>query len=174
MTIGDWRYYIHKMIFNSWVSKTICASFVAFFSIQWWESLEAMQVIFVLRVRSMIFGTINGTIKHNFNIRKFVSWWSKIIAYFIVLYCAYNIDKIMTVWRLEWIKRYSLFVGFMAFDLILSIMKHSTELGIPMPTRIVEFIKKQETIYYEKHMKWKENMGTKNKKTQELLQWESL
>lgn len=77
--------------------------------------------------------------------RKFCMWWAKIITYVILLYFAQSLEIITHV--NIWVE---VFTWFMIFELLLSILKHCAELGIPMPVKLIAFVKKQEKEFEEK------------------------
>lgn len=147
MNLDNWLYYLKKLFLNSPIYKAISASFVIFVSICTPEQYILVHMLIRLWVLSMFFGIINWTIKNGFNYRKMLEWFVKLITYGVLLYFALSLDLVMNIniWSL-W------FTGAMIFELLLSVMKHASELWIPMPTMLIRFVSKQEKEFEDKFL----------------------
>ena len=73
--------------------------------------------------------------------------WAKIMVYGVLIYFAKALEIVthLEIWM-------DVFSGFMIFELMLSIFKHCAELGIPMPTKLINFVKKQEKDFESKYL----------------------
>lgn len=147
MRIKEARYYTIKLITNSWLHKTLSASLLLFINIIEPHESIVFAILFWLWLFSMIFWTINWTIQNWFNIKKFLMWWVKIITYWVLIYFAKSLSVITHIE--VWVE---VFTTFMIFELLLSIIKHCSELWIPMPNNIIKFITKQERDFEEKYL----------------------
>ena len=80
-------------------------------------------------------------------------WWVKIITYWVLIYFAKSLSIIT---HLEvWVE---VFTTFMIFELLLSIVKHCSELWIPMPRNVIKFIIKQEQDFEKKYLWWNKKL----------------
>lgn len=147
MKMENARYYAQKLVVNSRFGKAICASFVAFFWIITEDHVIVFDILLRLRVFSMIFWTANWIIKYGFNMRKFLLWGVKIITYGMMIYFAQSLDIITSVDI-----RVEIFSTFMIYELLLSIIKHCSEIWIPMPNKLVDFIFRQEKAFEDKFL----------------------
>lgn len=146
-------YYVKKLIANSTLHKFLSVSRLAFIGILGTADMVYFHILFWLRVFSMVFWTINWSIQHGFNIKKFMLWWIKIITYWLLILFA---KSLCVVTHLNfWI---DVFVAFMIFELLFSIFKHTAEMGLPMPKWLVEFIKKQESDFEERFLNWQKKL----------------
>ena len=147
------RYYLQKLVLNSPVHKLIAGSCLAFLSIIQPGEYIIFSMLFWLWIFSMIFWTINGSIKNWFNMRKFLMWGVKIITYGMLIYFA---KALWIVTHIDiWV---DVFAWFMIFELLLSVLKHCAELGLPMPWQLIRFVMKQEKDFEEKFMGWDERL----------------
>lgn len=153
MRIKEAWYYTIKLITNSWLHKTLSTSLLMFLWIIWPNETVIFAILFWLWLFSMIFWTINWTLQNWFNIRKFLMWWVKIITYWVLIYFAKSLSVVTHVEI--WVE---VFTTFMIFELLLSIIKHCSELGIPMPSNIIKFITKQEQDFEDKYLWWKKKL----------------
>lgn len=147
MTLNNWRHYLLKLIANSTRYKFISASIVSFIGIINPDEYIIFHILMRLWVASMIFWTWNWVIKNGFSMRKFCMWWAKIVTYWVLIYFAKALELVTHLWV-----RIDVFTWFMIFELLLSIFKHCAELGIPVPTKLMNFVKKQEQNFEEKFM----------------------
>lgn len=152
MTLESGRHYFLKLVANSWIHKLVSWSLIAFIGIISPTEYIIFHVLIWLWFVSMVVWTINGIINYGFNMRKFCMWWAKIIIYGVLIYFAKSLEIVthMNIWI-------DIFSGFMIFELMLSIFKHCSELWIPMPIKLVNFVKKQEAEFERKYMNsWSE------------------
>lgn len=147
MSLKEAWYYTLKLVVNSWRAKVLLSSLMAFLSIIEPDDYIIFQILFRLRVLSMVFWTINWSIQNGFNMKKFLFGGVKIITYGVLLYFAQSVNLITH--RDIWLE---VFAGFMIFELLISVIKHCGELGIPMPSGIIKFILKQEKDFEDKYL----------------------
>jgi len=69
------------------------------------------------------------------------------MVYGVLIYFAKALEIVthLEIWM-------DVFSGFMIFELMLSIFKHCAELGIPMPVKLIDFVKNQEKEFEEKYL----------------------
>lgn len=77
--------------------------------------------------------------------RKFLMWGVKIITYGMLIYFA------KALWMVTHIDIWvDVFAWFMIFELLLSVLKHCAELGLPMPSKLIKFVIRQEREFEKK------------------------
>lgn len=142
-------YYVVKLFTNSRVYKTaISFIFTAWATVLWiMKTDEKTLIILLLMVWmfSMIFGTINWSIKNWFNIKKFLMWWWRFLTYMTLLYIVKSLEIWMHVGFLMEVA-----FSFMIFEMLLSIIKHAWEIWLPVPSWLYKFVKKQEQEFQDK------------------------
>ena len=147
MTLDNCIYYMQKLIFNSSIYKFLAASFVAFIWVMTPDHYIIFDMLLWLWILSMIFWAINWAIKHWFNLRKFLEWFAKIMTYWVLIYFAACLERVTWLWI--WVYWFS---WAMIFELLLSVMKHASELNIPMPKLLINFIRRQEKDFEDRFM----------------------
>jgi len=150
MTLESGRHYFVKLIANWTFYKFVSWSLLAFI----WIIAPTDYIIFHMLLRlwviSMVFGTINWSLHHWFNIRKFCIGGAKIIVYWLLIYFAKSLDMVThldCIWT-------NIFAWFMIFELLLSVFKHCWELWLPIPKKLIDFVLKQEKTFEEKFNNW--------------------